>query len=89
VLRAEPFPCPSCGKALRISPYYLWVSMVVTPLLSAFVAYLVGFRGLNLLIVIAVLWIPVGSLVLACLYLVVEPKIQAYYPDYLDLNPRV
>jgi hypothetical protein len=60
----------------------------VAVLLCGLLGYLLGLRDAALIVFIFFLWIPIGILVLSGAYVISTPKIEPYYPDYLELNPR-
>jgi len=52
--------CPGCSKQLRISRWYLRLSMLCAAALTVALCLLFGMRGLRLLGTTAVLWLPIG-----------------------------
>ena len=84
----KPFPCPSCGKLLRIPYFYYPIPGVGALLLCGTLGYVFGLRDTTLLIFVAVLWFPITAFLFAVLFLNINPKVEEYYGDSLDLTPR-
>ena len=75
MLRGKAFHCPSCDEHLAVQfPFtrsVFWFSITLSPLLS----YGMGFRGLALVVVSVVAWLPIGIVGRVCLNHVSPPKI--------------
>jgi C4-type Zn-finger protein len=84
----KSFPCPSCGRLLRVSPYYYPIPGVGAVLVCGLLGYAFGFRNLKLLLFVVVLWFPVTAFLFAVLNLTFNPKVEEGYPDSSDLNLR-
>ena len=84
-----PFPCPNCGKLLRVPALYYLIPMYGAIPLSAVVGYLLGLRFIALFFFVVVLWLPIGAFLAAALGVMLVPQLEQHYPDYLDLNPRI
>ncbi len=80
----KPFPCPSCGKLLRVPSYYYPIPGLAAPLVCAILGYAFGLRDWTLLILVAILWFPITAFFFALLNLKFNPKITEYHPNDLE-----
>jgi len=75
VLRGNVFHCPGCHEELRAQfPFtqtVFWVSATLSPLLS----YAVGLRGLALVLVSLIAWLPIGMVGRSVLNRISPPKV--------------
>ncbi len=86
--KGGPFPCPSCGKLLRISPLYFWITPQVALLICVGLGYLFGLNYFGLFVFAAVLWFPATAFLFAILHGTFNPKVEEDSPGYLDLGQR-
>lgn len=82
----EPFPCPSCGKLLRIRRYYYPVPGIGAFFACAALGYAFGLTGFSLLIFVAVLWAPITVFLFAIMKLKFNPKIEQIDPKEFDID---
>jgi hypothetical protein len=76
----EPYPyvCPKCARRFRLSRIYAnCVGWLAIPISSGF-SYLLGIRGIKLLIASAIMLIPVGFMVNWILDRFVDPPLEPY-----------
>ena len=85
----RPFPCPNCRKLLRVRPLSNQIPAYCAIVLSTAVGYLLGFRFITLILFALVFWLPAAALLGLVSAVTLDPKLEEYYPDYLDLNPRI
>ena len=95
-----PFPCPNCGRLLRIASLFRYrrVPMYVSLVLSVSLGYLLKLKVTAFVFFVPLAWILIagllglllGSLLVVLLdFKVIHLKLEEYYPDYLDLHPRI
>jgi hypothetical protein len=88
VTSGKSFPCPACGKPLRIPYYYHPLPGIAAALVCSLLGYAIGLTRFTLLIFVAVLWFPTTALLFAVQHLIFNPKVEEGYPDTSDLNLR-
>lgn len=75
VLRGKVFGCPVCHKKLRArfpaSQTVAWMSLVLSPLVS----YAAGLRGLTLVLVSLIAWLPIGMVFRFLLNRILPPRV--------------
>jgi len=88
IMSGKSFPCPSCGKQLRIPYYYHPMPGVTAALFCSLFGYVIGIRGYTLLIFVVALWFPITALLFGVQHLIFNPKIEQGHPNSSDLNLR-
>jgi hypothetical protein len=88
VTSGSSFPCPSCGKLLRIPYYYHPIPGLSAALVCPLFGYIVGVKSFVLLIFVVVLWFPITAFFFAVQHLIFNPRVEEGYPNSSDLNLR-
>jgi hypothetical protein len=74
---AMSYACPLCNAGLRLRATYFRALRVVTLLMTGFMGYGAGFRGLTLLVIIALMALPVFVLVVLINVRLFPPDLEA------------
>lgn len=82
-----PWRCPSCSRELRVTRRYLNLTWWGTVCLTLALVFLLGFRGIRLVIAAALFFIPVN---LGCTYLLgrIWPPPLELYPSKSETVPE-
>jgi hypothetical protein len=77
--RYPSFACPGCNKKLCVAARYLTRLRLLTAILAFAVTYLIGFRGMPLILVGAVASLVVASIATPIGLVVLPPMIERYF----------
>ena len=71
----QPLVCESCHRRLMIAPWHLRITSLGGTVLTIFLCFILGIRGVRLLMAIVVLWFPISLIWTLLLNRLIPPRL--------------